>query len=258
MRHVGVDVHADAAPLGRTGTVSRPVPCHDGAVPAPDRRPTPRERVRAEVTAEILDAAHRQLADGGATHISLRAVARELGMASSAVHRYFATRDDVLTALLLREYTALADTLTAAESALPRDDLRGRVEALFLAERLWALGHPYSWGLLFGQPVPGYAAPQATTEPATRFFRLLAEVAADASTPSTPPPGAFAVPAQTLPEATDLAPGIPDWGLTVAMAAGAWMFGSISAELWGHFGSGNDLEALYRSGVDHWTSLLLG
>ena len=214
--------------------------------------------MRAAVTAEILDAAHRQLADGGATHISLRAVARELGMASSAVHRYFATRDDVLTALLLREYTALADALTAAEAAVPRDDYRGRLRALFLAERRWALDHPYSWGLLFGQPVPGYAAPQATTEPATRFFRLLVRVSDDAPTPTAPPPGAFALPARTLPGATAFAPEAPDWCRTVTMAAGAWMFGSISAELWGHLGPGDDLEALYRSGVDHWVSLLLG
>lgn len=248
--------HPDVARLGHKGSARSP--CHDGAVTAPDRRPTPRERVRAEVTAEILDAAHRQLADGGATHISLRAVARELGMASSAVHRYFPTRDDVLTALLLREYTALADALTEAEAAVPRGDHRGRITALFLAERRWALEHPYSWGLLFGQPVPGYAAPQATTEPATRFFRLLAQVSDDAPTPAAPPPEVFSVPAQTLPKATALAPDVPEWRLTVAMAAGAWMFGSISAELWGHFGSGNDLEALYRSGVDHWARLLLG
>ncbi len=243
-------------PRGRPAP-PRPVPCHDETVPAPDRRPTPRERVHAEVTAEILDAAHRQLAAGGATHISLRAVARELGMASSAVHRYFATRDDVLTALLLREYQALADALSAAEAAVPRDDLRGRIEALFLTERRWALDHPYSWGLLFGQPVPGYAAPPATTEPATRFFRLLAGVYDDAPA-ATPPPGAFTVPADALPGATAVAPDAPDWGRTVGMAAAAWMFGSISAELWGHLGHGNDLEALYRSGVDHWTGLLVG
>lgn len=232
--------------------------CHDGVVPAPERRLTPRERVRAEVTAEILDAAHRQLADGGATHISLRAVARELQMASSAVHRYFATRDDVITALLLREYTALADALTAAEAAVPRADYHGRIEALFLAERRWALDHPHSWGLLFGEPVPGYAAPEATTDPATRFFQLLAGIHDDAPTPAAPPPGAFAVPAQTVPDAATIAPGVRDWQLTVAMAAGAWMFGSISAEVWGHFGHRNDLEPLYRAGVQHWAHLLLG
>jgi len=214
--------------------------------------------VRAEVSAEILDAAHRQLADGGATHISLRAVARELGMASSAVHRYFATRDDVITALLLREYTSLADALTAAEAAVPRVDHRGRIEALFLAERRWALDHPRSWGLLFGEPVPGYAAPEATTDPATRFFQLLAAVSRDAPAPAGPPSEVFDLPPQALLVAAAIAPGVPGWRLAVAMAAGAWMFGSISAELWGHLGPHDDLETLYRAGVQHWVSLLLG
>lgn len=214
--------------------------------------------MRAEVTAEILEAAHRQLADGGATHISLRAVARELGMASSAVHRYFATRDDVITALLLREYTALADTLSAAEAAVPRADHRGRVEALFLAERRWALDHPHSWDLLYGKPVPGYAAPDATTEPATRFFRLLVAVGDDAPTPPVPPPGALVVPLSALPAAAVFAPNAPDWQVTATLASSAWMQGAISAELWKHLDPEDDLEPLYHAGVQHWTNLMLG
>jgi len=214
--------------------------------------------VRVEVTAEILDAAHRQLADGGATHISLRAVARELGMAPSAVHRYFATRDDVITALLLREYNALADALTTAEAAVARTDYYGRIAALFLAERRWALDHRHSWGLLYGEPVPGYVAPADTTEPASQFFWLLLAVRGDAPTPPVAPPGAFVVPPSAIPGATAFAPEAPTWQLTTAMAAAQWMRGAISAELWCHLDPADDLEPLYLAGVEHWTLLLLG
>src|SRR5215211_5359016 len=75
---------------------------------------TARERIRAELTAEIADAARRQLAEVGAAAVSLRAVARELGMASSAVYRYFPSRDELLTRLIIDGYDALG---AAAESA---------------------------------------------------------------------------------------------------------------------------------------------
>ena len=79
-----------------------------------DDVPTARERVRAELTAEITEAARRQLAEVGAAALSLRAVARELGMASSALYRYFPSRDDLLTRLIIDGYDALGE---AAEKA---------------------------------------------------------------------------------------------------------------------------------------------
>ena len=83
--------------------------------------PTARERARRELTADILEAARRQLAESGAAALSVRAVARELGLASSALYRYFATRDELLTALIVEAYGDLADAVEAA--AAPR---RGR------------------------------------------------------------------------------------------------------------------------------------
>src|SRR6476620_9457729 len=73
--------------------------------------PTARERVRAELTAEITDAARRQLAEVGAAALSLRAVARDVGMASSAVYRYFPSRDELLTALIVEAYDELGDAV---------------------------------------------------------------------------------------------------------------------------------------------------
>src|SRR3954465_4125271 len=77
--------------------------------------PTARERVRAELTAEITDAARRQLASVGAAGLSLRAVARELGMASSALYRYFPSRDELLTRLIVDGYDDLGAAGEAAD-----------------------------------------------------------------------------------------------------------------------------------------------
>ncbi|NUK23070.1 helix-turn-helix domain-containing protein, partial [Streptomyces lunaelactis] len=74
-----------------------------------------RERARIEVTAAIKDEARKQLAAEGAAKLSLRAVARELGMVSSALYRYFPSRDELLTALIVDAYDAVG---AAAETAL--------------------------------------------------------------------------------------------------------------------------------------------
>ncbi len=68
---------------------------------------TARERVRAELIREITEIARRQLATEGAAGLSLRAVAREMGMVSSAIYRYFPNRDDLLTTLIIDGYNAV-------------------------------------------------------------------------------------------------------------------------------------------------------
>src|ERR1700733_2396381 len=81
--------------------------CNTGAMEAKNAVVSARERVRAEVRSEIVNAAREQMALEGAGALSLRAVARELGMASSAVYRYFKSRDELLTALIIEAYDAL-------------------------------------------------------------------------------------------------------------------------------------------------------
>src|SRR4051794_34402415 len=129
---------------------------------------TARERVRAELTKEITDIARRQLATEGAGGLSLRAVAREMGMVSSAVYRYFASRDDLLTALIIDGYNSLGEAVEQAEAAVPRHDLDGRWLALGRAIRAWARENTPEYALLYGSPVPGYIAPQDTIGPASR------------------------------------------------------------------------------------------
>lgn len=106
--------------------------------------------------------------------MSLRAIARELGMASSAIYRYFPSRDDLLTALLIEVYNDLGDAAERADEAVTdRADLVGRWVAICHAVRNWAREHPHDYALLYGTPVPGYAAPPDTVHPATRVTALI-------------------------------------------------------------------------------------
>ncbi len=122
---------------------------------------TARERARAELTREIKEAARRQLAAQGAQGLSLRAVARELGMVSSALYRYFPSRDELLTALIIDAYDALGSAAEAASAGLPAAEVRGRWRAVCGAMRDWALAHPHEYALIYGSPVS--PAPPGTT-----------------------------------------------------------------------------------------------
>jgi AcrR family transcriptional regulator len=194
-----------------------------------------RARVRAELTREIADVARKHLATQGAAALSLRAVAREMGMASSAVYRYFPSRDDLLTALIVDAYDALGAAAESAEAGVPRADLRGRWRAACRAAREWALAHPHEYTLLYGSPVPGYAAPAATIAPAGRVGMLLCRVLSDgveAGSVDPAPDGADAGAALTPGVAAQL--NLPPTLGPRAVTAWSGLFGAITFELFGH------------------------
>ena len=129
---------------------------------------TARAVARRELTQAIVASARRQLGEIGPAQLSVRAVARDLGMASSAVYRYFPSRDELLTELLVVIYGELADRLEAADAAVDRADLPARWLALARTLRAWALAAPHEYALLYGSPCRATAPPQATVEPAGR------------------------------------------------------------------------------------------
>jgi AcrR family transcriptional regulator len=139
-----------------------------------------RARVRAELTAEIKALARRQMAAQGAGSLSLRAIARELGMVSSAIYRYFPSRDELLTALIIDSYNELGEVAERADAVGDRDDLAGRWRRVSDAAFRWARSNPSEYSLLFGTPIPGYAAPDDTIGPASRFTVVLVGLMADA------------------------------------------------------------------------------
>src|SRR5882757_2934267 len=136
---------------------------------------TARQRARDELTREITDEARRQLAHAGADGLSLRAVSRELGMVSSALYRYFPSRDHLLTALIIDAYNAIG---IAAESAdRSSGDPAARWLSVWAGTRAWAQAHRHEYALIYGSPVPGYRAPQDTTGPAGRVALALIRIA---------------------------------------------------------------------------------
>ncbi|WP_206601244.1 TetR/AcrR family transcriptional regulator [Mycobacterium paraense] len=124
-----------------------------------------RQESREQIEARIVELGRRQLVDRGAAGLSVRAIARDLGMVSSAVYRYVSSRDELLTLLLIDAYSDLADAVDRARETagyLWSDD----VIAIARAARRWAVAHPAQWALLYGSPVPGYHAPAERTVPA--------------------------------------------------------------------------------------------
>lgn len=236
--------------------------------------PTARALARQTVTADILAAARTRLTEEGPAALSLRAVARDVGMVSSAVYRYFPSRDDLLTALLITDYDELGAAVEAAGAAAgPAPGARW--VAMCRAIRDWSIAHPGDFALLFGSPVPGYAAPRETVVPASRTALALVRVVADAVGSGAPgtsgaagssvtsTPGAAGRPGS--PTAPPAAPGmagpavadgvatlrsfgitLPDEVLVRTLMAWTTVFGTISFELFGHFvGSVSDPAAYF-------------
>jgi AcrR family transcriptional regulator len=197
-----------------------------------------RERARIEVTAAIKDEAKKQLAAEGAAKLSLRAVARELGMASSAIYRYFPSRDELLTALIVDAYDSVGEAAEAAHRAAAETvGHLARWIAVTRAVRDWALAHPHEYALIYGSPVPGYTAPQATIGPASRVGLVLIAVVADAHRTDglTLPPLPDDLRAEAARMVTDFAPDLPPEAATPLIAAWAQLFGLISFEIFGQF-----------------------
>ena len=106
----------------------------------------------------IKETAWKQIAEFGAPTLSLRAIARELGITAPAIYNYFKRRDDLVTAII-DAYTSLGDWQIKARDEARVDDLAGRLEKSGIAYRDWALTYPQRYQLIFGTPIPGYEAP---------------------------------------------------------------------------------------------------
>ena len=222
-----------------------------------------------EITREITDIARARLAAEGAAALSLRAVARDMGMVSSAVYRYFGSRDELLTALIIDGYNAIGEAVENADAACRRGDYSGRWLAACRAARGWAIAHPHEYALIYGSPVPGYQAPADTIGPAARsavvFGRLVSDahaagqftsspafpatpspaspaappLAAQATASVQPAPGLHAMPGSLAEDASRLRdtvlPGVPGDMVIGALTAWAGVFGVISFEVFGQF-----------------------
>ncbi len=206
-----------------------------------------RARAREQTVNDLLGIARRQLAAEGGAALSLRAIARDAGMVSSAIYRYFPSRDHLLTRLIIDAYNSLGESVEEAAAAVLHNGALARWRTVCNAVRGWATANPHEYALIFGSPIPGYAAPSDTIEPATRVPLVLGPILREAAKeidltvkrgtidghpvldPSSRPDLAAIAAILGLP---------PDpQGLELSVRAlMAWthLFGSISFELFGH------------------------
>ncbi|MDQ4503889.1 TetR/AcrR family transcriptional regulator [Sinomonas sp. ASV322] len=222
---------------------------------------SPRAKARAQTMTDILRLGREHLATHGAAALSLRAIARELGLVSSAVYRYVASRDELLTLLVIDAYSDLGNAVDAAVDRVASShptDYRAQFTALGIAVREWALREPARYGLIFGTPVPGYAAPtERTTAPGTRVVvRLIGIFDAAWRAGNRPNDGGRPVSGRL---AEDIARIRGEGELSVgdeAIATGVlvWtsLFGAVTFEVFGQYGPGTftDLEQLFRRSLD--------
>ncbi|OBB70886.1 TetR/AcrR family transcriptional regulator [Mycobacterium sp. 852014-52144_SCH5372336] len=198
-----------------------------------------RAESRQRIEEQIIELGRRHLVTDGAAGLSLRAIARDLGMVSSAVYRYVSSRDELLTLLLVDAYSELADHVDHArgEGTPWRDQLR----AMAHAARRWAVEEPASWALLYGTPVPGYQAPrERTVGPGTRVVAALFDVvdagiaAGDIPSSKTVVDEPLSSDFEALRDEFDF--GGDDGAIAKSFLAWAALVGAISLEVFGQYG----------------------
>lgn len=215
-----------------------------------------RERVRDTTREEIKALAREHMAAEGAAALSLRAIARQMGMTAPALYRYYADRDALVSVLILEAYNDLADAVAAARDAQAADDYPSRIRAVSLEYRNWALRRPADYVLILGNPIPGYHASSELTKPAARRTLLIfVELFADAwaSGQLVPPPEYreldHAAAADVLGPGVGL--GMPAPALAITLGMWGKLHGLIALELFHHLQPiiGNP-DQLYRFEVD--------
>lgn len=203
--------------------------------------------------ADILRIGREHLGTHGAAALSLRAVARDLGVVSSAVYRYVSSRDELLTLLVVDAYDELGDKVDRAVDAADPSDHRERFLTLGRAVRSWALAEPARYGLLYGSRSPLRRPAERTTAPGIRVVLRLARIVDEAhaagvldDTAAAPPPESLGEPLGRIRDEFSLT--APD----SVLARGLWvwpsLFGSVSFEVFGQYGPDTfpDCEVLFE------------
>jgi AcrR family transcriptional regulator len=197
---------------------------------------TIRERYRAQVQAEVKQAALAQLAQAGPGGISISAIGKQLGVSGPALYRYFASRDELLTELVIDAYHDLADALTAATSHVSNPGPRAKLEALARAYRSWALAQPHRYQLLFGSPLPDYDAhAQRLIEAAQQAMNLLLDILGGVQDRAAIPPQPLA--SQLAAWVQPHHPGIDPATALHAVLTWSRLHGIVSLEITGNFAS---------------------
>jgi AcrR family transcriptional regulator len=203
---------------------------------------------------QIKAAARHQMAQHGTAGISLRGIARELGITAPAIYNYFPRLDDLVTALIVDAFTALADAIEAAEASTPGEACGPKILAMCLAYRQWAVEHPVDFQLIYGNPIPGYEAPAEVTVPLARrpfdglFLRFLeAYQSGELVVPAEYEPVPASVRAHFATWLPTAGYAFPDALLCLLMSGWAHIHDMVMLELFEHIGPVvGDPAAFYR------------
>ena len=211
--------------------------------------PTRRQRLREQTVEEIHAHALAQISEGGAAAVSLNGIARAMGMSGPGLYRYYASRDDLLAALVLAGYAQLT---AALEGAAADGSPAGRLRALARAYRGWAVAHPRHYELLFGIRPPGYGDDSDDAVAAVHGgMRLLVAAVADLVDDPGPADGPLDASLRAWSRRRDDPEGTPPAVLRLAVLAWTRLHGVVGLELTGALGQmGLDPALLVEHEVD--------
>ncbi|MFG2338301.1 TetR/AcrR family transcriptional regulator [Streptomyces yangpuensis] len=215
-----------------------------------------RERLRIETTAQIKEVALELLAAGDVAGITLRGIAREMGMTAAALYGYFDTRDDLLATLAADTFNRLADQQEAARDALPEDATAARLLAVAGTFREWARTHPAEFRLTYGDSSPGYAPTAEHVVAAARRCCMILLGLVDAAWPQAPEQlkRAEAEWADFVPSLAALArecfPHLPPQALLASLRVWGRMYGPVALEVYRQFGPDANPRVLFQAEMD--------
>ena len=204
------------------------------------RATTSRARARAVQIETIKDVSRRLISEKGVAGLSLREVAREMGLVSSAIYRYFANRDELLTALILDAYNDLGAAVERSDARHASSSPRERWGVVATAIRRWAKQHPHEYALIYGTPVPNYVAPERTIEAATRVTAVLGQILSDnwaqrRSQLAKANSVDYSMRFLETDSLSEYLPNVPTSHYVKALMAWTHIFGFVSFDLFGHY-----------------------
>ena len=210
------------------------------------------------MASDIKSVARALMNERGTAGLTLRGIAREMGVTAPAIYHYYPSLDDLITALIVDAYVAVAEALEeAAAAAEPAGSLHQLVAALD-GFRAWALAHPIEFQLIYGNPIPGYAAPDEVTVPLARrpfavFGHILMALEQECRIIV---PAAYAVIPPSIVDHLNYwrdVTGYPASDLTLYLVLAGWarLHGIVSLEVTGQLQLPlGDTEAFYRHEMD--------
>jgi AcrR family transcriptional regulator len=219
-----------------------------------------RDRVRAATTEEIKQTARQLLVEQGPEAVSLRAIARQMGMTAPALYRYFDSHEKLIKHVIADIFTELTEDLHAAiesAGAGSNGDLTAKVMAACWEFRRWSLDHKREFGMLFGTPIPGVDVEkdEITAECGSQFgatfLLLILELWRKSPFPVPPDDAIDTGLRDQLARYRDglgsLGTGLPLGLLLIFLRCWTRLYGTLSLEVFGHLGFAlDDAEPMFE------------